>query len=370
VSARIAVIGAGSWGTALAVLLGRTGCAIRLWARRRALGESLRAARENPQYLPDVAFPDAVTVALDLAEALADAEFVLVAVPAKGMRETVRRLRDQVAPGQAVVSVAKGLESDSGLRMSQVIIEELGDSVARPSAATAAPTRRGLAAGRLAVLSGPNLAVEVAAGMATATVIASPDADLARRVQAVFLQPTFRAYTNPDVIGVELGGALKNVIAIGAGINDGLGFGDNTKAAVVTRGLAEITRLGVAMGAQAATFMGLAGVGDLVATCASRRSRNHRVGFELAQGKALPDILAGMKGQEAEGVPTTRAARMLAHRHGVEMPITEAIHAVLFEGLSPRDAVAALMTRRGKDELEEAWLRPERADPPREETIT
>jgi len=340
--AQVAVIGAGSWGTALAVLLGAKGCAVRLWARRPELGRSLRDARRNAQYLPDAPFPDAVSVALDLAEAATGAEFVLLAVPAKGMRETARRLRGAVSRDQALVSVAKGLEPDTGLRMSQVVAEELGES-----------------AGDVAVLSGPNLAVEVAAGMATATVIASHDADLARRAQAVFLQPTFRAYTNPDMTGVELGGALKNVIAIGAGINDGLGFGDNTKAAVVTRGLAEITRLGAAMGAQAATFMGLSGVGDLVATCASRRSRNHRVGFQLAQGRALADILADMAGQEAEGVPTTRAAQMLARRHGVEMPITDAIHGVLFEGLSPREAVAALMTRRGKDELEEAWLRPQ-----------
>jgi len=261
---------------------------------------------------------------------------VVLAVPSRGMRETVRALRPHLAPQHYLISAAKGLEDDTGLRMTEIIAQEL------PQPWGAAP----------ACLSGPNLAAEVAAGIATTTVIACADAAVARRAQQVFMQPTFRVYTNPDVVGVELGGALKNVIAIGAGINDGLGFGDNTKAALVTRGLAEMTRLGVALGAAAATFMGLSGIGDLVATCASRRSRNHYVGYQLALGRALDDILAGMD-MIAEGVPTTRAAVRLAGQVGVEMPITRAVHAVLFEGMQPSEAVRSLMSRDPRDERED-----------------
>ncbi len=203
----------------------------------------------------------------------------------------------------------------------------------------------------MAVLSGPNLAPEVAAGVATASVVGCEDGELAAAVQAAFSTPRFRVYTNHDVIGVELGGALKNIIAIGAGASDGLGFGDNAKAALLTRGLAEITRLGVALGAKAETFRGLSGMGDLVATCAGRKSRNHHVGYELAKGRRLPEILGDMR-QIAEGVETTRAAKRLAESVGVEMPITEAVHAVLFEGGAPQEAVRSLMTRSWRDELE------------------
>jgi glycerol-3-phosphate dehydrogenase (NAD(P)+) len=272
----------------------------------------------------------------DLAAAVAGAEMVTLAVPSQGMRETVRALRPHLAPQHFLISTAKGLEHDTGLRMTQVIAQEL------PEPWGACP----------ACLSGPNLAAEVAAGIATTSVIACADRERARHAQQLFMQPTFRVYTNSDVVGVELGGALKNVIAIGAGINDGLGFGDNTKAALVTRGLAEITRLGVALGATAATFIGLSGIGDLVATCASRRSRNHYVGYHLARGRALADILAGMDNMIAEGVQTTRAAVRLAEREGVDMPITRAVRAVLFEGLAPFQAVRQLMTRDARDECE------------------
>jgi glycerol-3-phosphate dehydrogenase (NAD(P)+) len=332
----VAIVGAGSWGTALAALLGREGRRVRLWARRPEMAQSLRLRRENQQYLAGVTLPDPVEPHHDLACALEGAQTVVLAVPSRGMRETVRALRPHLKPQHTLISAAKGLEHHTGLRMTEVIAQEL-------------PAQWGASA---ACLSGPNLAAEVAAGIATTTVIASTDAELARRAQRLFMCPTFRVYTNPDVIGVELGGALKNVIAIGAGINDGLGFGDNTKAALVTRGLAEMTRLGVALGAAPETFMGLSGIGDLVATCASRRSRNHYVGYRLALGRTLDEILSGMD-MIAEGVPTTEAAVRLAHATGVEMPITRAVHAVLFEELRPLDAVRELMLREARDEREE-----------------
>lgn len=334
--APVAIIGAGSWGTALAVLLGRAGVPVRLWARRAEMAQSLRMRRENQQYLPGVALPDSVEPHADMAAAVAGAAMVVLAVPSQGMRETVRALRPHLMPQHCVISAAKGLEHDTGLRMTEIIAQELPE----PWGATPA------------CLSGPNLAAEVAAGIATTTVVACADSDRARRAQELFMQPSFRVYTNPDVIGVELGGALKNIIAIGAGINDGLGFGDNTKAALVTRGLAEMTRLGVALGAAPQTFVGLSGIGDLVATCASRRSRNHYVGYHLALGRPLDDVLAGMD-MIAEGVPTTGAAVRLAEQSGVETPITRAVHAVLFEGLVPLDAVRQLMQREARDEREE-----------------
>jgi glycerol-3-phosphate dehydrogenase (NAD(P)+) len=334
--APLAIVGAGSWGTALAVLLGRAQVPVRLWARRPEMARSLELRRENQQYLPGITLPDVVRPVADLPDALGDAEIVLLAVPSAGMRETIRALRPYLRSQHRVISAAKGLEHDTGLRMTQIIVQELPEPWS----------------GCAACLSGPNLAAEVAAGIVTTTVIACADGDLARRAQRLFMQPAFRVYTNPDVVGVELGGALKNIIAIGAGINDGLGFGDNTKAALVTRGLAEITRLGVALGAAPATFMGLSGIGDLVTTCASRRSRNHYVGYHLALGRPLDEILAGMD-MIAEGVPTTCAAIRLASDAGVEMPIACAVHAVLYEGMRPLDAVRQLMLREARDESEE-----------------
>jgi len=334
----VAILGAGSWGTALAVVLGRAGVAVRLWGRRPELVRLLAKERVNHQYLPDITLPDSVEPREKMERALAGAGAAVLAAPAVGMRDLARQLLPLLQDGQMPITAAKGLEEDTGLRMSEVIAQEI------PGAGET-----------VVAMSGPNLAVEVARGIATTTVVACRNPDLAQRAQALFMQPSFRVYTNPDVIGVELGGALKNVIAIGAGISDGLGFGDNSKAALATRGLAEITRLGAALGARPETFRGLAGIGDLMATCASRHSRNHQVGFLLAQGRPLSEILAAMD-QIAEGVPTTRAALMLAKKAGVEMPIAAAIRAVLFEGLPPRDAVASLMLRSGKDELDETWV--------------
>jgi len=331
-STPIAIIGAGSWGTALAVLLGRQGRLVRLWPRRREQAEALSEQRENVRYLPGVPLPEKVAICAALEEAVTGSLLVVLAVPAQGMRMIASQVAPYLPLQQPLLSVAKGLEPDSAKRMSEVIAEVLPNQP-------------------LAVLSGPNLAREVAAGIPTTSVVASQQGGLCRLVQEAFMGPTFRVYTNRDVIGVELGGALKNIIAIGAGISDGLGFGDNTKAALVTRGLVEIIRLGVAMGARAETFQGLSGLGDLMATCASPHSRNYRVGFRLAKGEKLPVILESMD-QIAEGVPTTKAAVSVAGRHQVEMPITTQLHEVLFGGMSPRQAVASLMSRAGRDELE------------------
>ena len=332
----IALIGTGSWGTALSILLGGKGRRVMLYARRQEMADALTADRENCLYLPGVRLPDTIEVVTDLGAVLADAPCVVLAVPTVGMRETVRRMAPLLRDEQLLVITAKGLEVDTGCRMSEVVAQELG----------------GHCADRVVALSGPNLAREVALGIASTSVAASGDAAAAGRAQELFMTPRFRVYTNPDLIGVELGGALKHVIAIGAGVSDGLGFGDNTKAALVTRGLAEITRLGVAMGAQAATFRGLAGVGDLMATCATTASRNHRVGYELAQGRSLDQILAGMNQMIAEGIPTTRAVHSLSRQIGVEMPIADVVHDLLFAGRSPQAAVEELMQRAGRSELE------------------
>ena len=335
----IAVLGAGSWGTALAILLARKGLRVRLWARRPSLARLMAKQRRNPEYLSEFPLAEQVEPHEALDEALDGVQLLVLAVPTKGMRWLLRLVRPILTDRQALLVAAKGLESRTGLRMSQVVEARLGPEW-QP---------------RIGVLSGPNLAVEVAGGTPTSAVIACADPRLARHIQQVFMQPSFRVYTNPDIVGVELGGALKNVIAIGAGISDGLGFGDNTKAAYLTRGLAEMTRLGAALGANPATFGGLSGLGDLVATCAGPSSRNHYVGRELASGRSLKTILSDMR-QIAEGVPSARAALRLAVRAGVEAPITQAICSVLFEGLDPRKAVASLMTRAGKDELQESWL--------------
>jgi len=328
----ISILGAGSWGTALAVLLGREGRRVRLRPRRREQAETLSRRRENLLYLPGVPLPEEVEICAEMKQSLSGSSLVLLAVPAKGMREIAGQAAPHLSPGQPLLSVAKGLEPDSGKRMSEVIAELLPKQP-------------------LAVLSGPNLASEVAAGIPATSVVASRDEALSRYIQGIFMGPRFRVYTNSDVIGVELGGALKNIIAISAGISDGLGFGDNSKAALVTRGLAEMTRLGVAMGARALTFQGLSGIGDLMATCASPRSRNYKVGFRLAKGERLSEILGSMD-QVAEGVPTTRAAVSLAGRYQVEMPIACHLHGVLFEDVPPPQAVAQLMSRPARDEWE------------------
>jgi len=329
---KAAVIGTTAWGTTLAVLLARRGLPTWLWSRKEQEAERLRRDRENAARQPGLAFPPALAVTHDMAEALADTGLAVIAVPSATMRDNLRWMRPHLEPQTIMLSAVKGLEADTGKRMSELIEEEL------PSATP------------LCVLSGPNLSREIARGLPAATIIASRDLGAAEAVRDLFMSPTFRVYTHDDVAGVELAGALKNIVAIGAGMCDELGYGDNAKAGFLTRGLAEIARLGVAAGAKPLTFIGLAGVGDLMATCYSALSRNHTVGVELAKGRPLAEVLASLQ-QTAEGVTTTVAARNLARRLNVEMPITEQIYRVLFEGLDPRRGVAELMGRAPKHEL-------------------
>ncbi len=329
-----AIIGSGSWGTALAVLLSKKGCSVKLWARRDELAQVMAREHVNAQYLPGVFLPDAVMPTSDIADALVDSDTVILAVPSGGVRQALVLLKDYLKPGMLIVHAGKGLECETGLRGSQVISEVLGDEAGR----------------ECVVLSGPNLAVELAKDIPTATVVASASVENAVRAQTLFSSPSLRVYRSNDIAGVELGGALKNVLAIGAGISDGLGYGDNTKATLITRGLVEMTRLGVALGADARTFTGLSGIGDLMATSASRLSRNLRLGLMLGQGKNIEDSLRSL-GQVAEGMPTCEAAYNLSKKLNISMPITEQIHAVLFEGKSPRKAVRDLMTRDYKEEL-------------------
>ncbi len=330
---QVGVVGTTSWGTTLAIVLARQGLDVRLWARTGPEAEALRSAGENRRFLPGVSFPPNLRVTSSLGEALHDAQLVIIAVPSRSLRANARQVRDAIAPGAVVVSAAKGLELDTGKRMSQVLEEELPPALH----------------GGICALSGPNLAREIIEGKPSSTVIASRNEEAAREAQAIINSPRFRVYTNEDIIGVELGGALKNIIALGAGICDGLEYGDNAKAAFITRGLAEITRLGVAAGASPLTFAGLAGMGDLVATCCSRLSRNRYVGEQLAKGKTLREVRASML-NVAEGVDTTAAAVKLAQRLGVEMPITQATYSVLFDGVALEQAISALLGRAPRPE--------------------
>ncbi|HAX82332.1 MAG TPA: NAD(P)H-dependent glycerol-3-phosphate dehydrogenase [Actinobacteria bacterium] len=330
---RIAVIGAGSWGTAMACACGRT-TETTLWARRPDLADRIMMTGSNPDYLPGVPIPDTVTATTSLAKALADAEVVVMAVPSHGFRDVLEQAAPHLPAGQPILSLTKGIERDTLLRMTEVIHEVV--SGADPD--------------RVGVLTGPNLAMEVAQGQPTAAVVAVRDLDTAARLQRLLMGPTFRVYTNPDVVGCESAGALKNVMAIAAGMAHGLGYGDNSMAALVTRALAELTRLGVAMGGNPLTFAGLAGMGDLIATCFSEKSRNRRVGVELGKGRPLAEIVGEMK-MVAEGVKTTAAVLALADRYGIEMPIATMVGAVINDGRLPAELVEGLMMREAKAEL-------------------
>lgn len=329
---RVTVVGAGSWGTTFAALVA-TRAEVTLWARRRELAERIATERENPDYLPGRRLPDTLAVTDDLAAAVGDAEVVVMAVPSHGFRAVLVAAAPSL-PRVPIVSLAKGIEEGTLLRMTEVVAEVLPG---HPSEI-------------VGVLTGPNLAREIAEGQPAATVLAMVDEETARRLQAVFMGPTFRVYTNPDVVGCESAGAMKNVMAIAAGMADGLGFGHNTLATLITRALAEMTRLGMAMGGRRETFAGLAGMGDLIATCMSRKSRNHTVGFHLGRGRRLEDVVAEMR-MVAEGVKTARAVLALARRHGVEMPIAQKVGDVLYEDASVRAAIAELMGRPPKSEL-------------------
>ena len=319
----------------MGIILARNGVPAVLVAQTPAEAQQLSSTRQNSRFLPGFPFPKELTVSSNLDEALDGTRMVILAVPSSRFRENARRLRSSIKNSPIVLSASKGLELDTSKRMSQILKEELPKELHA----------------MLCVLSGPNLALEIIKGQPASTVIAAADANLAQQVQMALMSPSFRVYTNEDVIGVELGGALKNIIALGAGISDGLGSGDNAKYAFITRGLAEITRLGVAAGALPLTFAGLAGLGDLVATCASPLSRNRYVGEQLARGKSLENILTGMK-NVAEGVNTTVAALRLADQLGVEMPITRTTYRVLYEGHDPSQSEAELMGRRPRSENE------------------
>jgi glycerol-3-phosphate dehydrogenase (NAD(P)+) len=346
----VAIIGAGAWGTGLAIVLGRKGThRVRLWAHEEDVCKSITQQRINERFLPGRQIPQSVTATNDLGAVLAGAQIVVSVMPSQHCRGLFTRMRPMISPEALIVSATKGLEEGSLERMTEVIGEVLKSEGARPLS-------RSLRQGEeldfsIGALSGPSFAQEVARGDPTAITIASENEMLLRTVQQEFSDAAFRVYTNTDVVGVELGGALKNIIAIAAGICDGLGLGHNSVAALITRGLAEMTRLIVACGGRAETMAGLAGLGDLVLTCTGGLSRNRSVGVELGRGRKLPEILAGMHGMVAEGIFTTTAAVGLARARDVEMPITEQMHAILHEGKSPREAIHKLMTRSGKSEI-------------------
>lgn len=329
--AKITVYGAGSWGTALAVSMGKAGHQVPLLGRNLEEMQLMHERRENLRYLPGVVLPQTVEPSTELKQL--DSEMVILSVPSHGVRMAAQQIRQYLKPGTILVNTAKGLEEGTHRRLSEVLTEELPGYP-------------------IVVLSGPSHAEEVGRDMPTTVVVASEDLEAAEKVQDLMMTPKFRVYTNPDEVGVELGGALKNVIALCTGIAEGLGFGDNTKAALMTRGLAEIARLGVAMGGNALTFAGLAGVGDLIVTCTSQHSRNRRAGVALGQGKPLDQVLKEV-GMVVEGVRTTRVAYELGRLQGISMPITEQAYRVLFEGADPKVGVSALMMRGKKHELEE-----------------
>lgn len=334
----IAVIGGGAWGTGLAIVLGRKGThRVRIWAHEKDVCESISKGHVNDRFLPGHRIPDSVEASNDLAAVLNAAQIIVSVMPSQHCRQLFERIKPHLRPRTLILSATKGLEEGSLQRMTEVIGNVLDPGV-------------GLAHS-IGALSGPSFAQEVARGDPTAITVASQDAALLQTVQQEFSDPAFRVYTNRDVVGVELGGALKNIIAIAAGICDGLGLGHNSVAALITRGLAEMTRLVVACGGLPETMAGLAGLGDLVLTCTGGLSRNRSVGVELGRGKKLPEIIAGMHGMVAEGVFTTTAAVGLARARGVEMPITEQMHALLHDGKSPREAIQELMTRSGKSEI-------------------
>ena len=329
---RAAVLGTGSWGTAFGKVLADAGTDVVLWARRPELAAAVREQHENPDYLPGVRLPDNLTATDDPTEAVRDAEFVVLAVPSQSLRDNLGTVASSLSRGAVLVSLMKGVELGTTKRMSEVIIE-VADVPGE----------------QVAVISGPNLAKEIASGQPAATVVACADEEAATRLQAACLTRYFRPYTNRDVVGCELGGAVKNVIALATGMAEGMGFGDNTKASLITRGLAETARLGAALGADPLTFSGLAGLGDLVATCTSPLSRNRTFGERLGRGETLEQIQA-QKTQTAEGVKSCRSILDLAWKHDVDMPITEHVVKVVHEGMTPQEMVRSLMSREAKSE--------------------
>ena len=330
---KISVIGAGSWGSALALSLYKNNHKVHMWTRDEEQVKEIRETKQNSKFLPGIIFPDDLIISGNLEEVVKDSEIIVLAVPSQAVRSVCKQIKPFVKDNQILVDVAKGLERETGLRLSDVVKEELPNN---PYVA----------------LSGPSHAEEVSKFMPTTLVAACEEIKYAEEVQDAFMSPSLRVYTNPDIIGVELGGALKNIIAFGAGMCDGLGYGDNTKAALMTRGIAEMGRLGVAMGANVNTFTGLAGIGDLIVTCTSMHSRNRRAGILMGQGKTLQETLDEVK-MVVEGITATEVAYKVSRRLNISMPITEAIYSVLYEGANADEAVLELMTRAKKHEMED-----------------
>ncbi len=331
---KVGIIGTTIWGITLSIILAEKGMDVGLWARTEKEAKDLQKSGPDPEETSDRAFPDNVLITHEIEAALDEAKAVILVVPSQSMRQNIKLIAGHLGKSMLVVSAAKGLEIGSGLRMSQVIAEEINPRFHD----------------NICVISGPNLAREILCGLPAATVAAAENGSVARQAQRLLTTPNLCVFTNTDVVGVELGGSLKNIIALGAGIADGLGYGDNAKAAYVTRGLTEITALGVALGANPLTFSGLAGLGDVITTCASPLSRNHYVGVELTKGHPLAEILSNMSGV-AEGVTTTLVARNLAQKLGLEMPITERIHQVLYEDGDPKEVAAEMMGANVRHEL-------------------
>lgn len=335
--AKVAVLGAGSWGTTLAIHLVKNQHEVRLWEFQPDVAVELERTRENRLFLPGIAIPPSIKISSEMASLVVDAEVILFVVPSFAVRNTARQLNHYDLEHEQIILInaAKGIENDTLLRMSEVLKEELPGRFHH----------------RIATLSGPSHAEEVSNGLPTAIVAASEDMNTAETVQSLFMSSVLRVYTNQDIIGVELAGSLKNIIAIATGICDGLGFGDNTRGALLTRGLAEIARLGTAMGANPLTFAGLSGMGDLITTCTSRHSRNRYVGEQIGQGKTLDEVLSEMV-MVAEGVKTTKSAHQLREKFAMDMPITEKMYSVLFENENPQQAVMGLMERNPKSEID------------------
>lgn len=333
---KVAVIGAGSWGTALAIVLADNGHEVRIWGHKPQQIEEINSQHSNKKYLPDISLPKNIVGYSSLEEALHGIETMVLAVPTKAIREVLQKIIAVHSEPLTIVHVSKGIEPDTLLRISEMIEEEMPKELMKD----------------LIVLSGPSHAEEVSLKHPTTVTVSSKNMEAAERIQDLFINSTFRVYTNPDIIGVEIGGALKNIIALAAGISDGLGYGDNAKAALITRGLAEIARLGTKMGASPLTFSGLTGIGDLIVTCTSVHSRNWRAGNLIGKGQPLDEVLENM-GMVVEGVRTTKAAYQLAEKYDVCMPITKVLYRVLFEGETPKDAVDALMSRMKTHEMED-----------------
>lgn len=330
---KICVLGAGSWGTALALVVAKKGYNVSMWTLSEDQCQKVNSTRENVDYLPGVNIPKNIHITTGLKEAINDSSVIVLAVPSQAIRSVCKQIKPFVNKNQILVDVAKGLEKGTGLRLSQVCEKELPEC-------------------KYVVLSGPSHAEEVSRDIPTTVVVASEDLTTAEKIQDIFMSPKFRVYTNPDVVGVELGGALKNIIAFGAGICDGLGYGDNAKAALMTRGIREISRLGVAMGAETSTFSGLSGIGDLIVTCTSMHSRNRRAGILIGQGKSLDETLKEVK-MVVEGITATEVAYEVAKKLNIEMPITNAIYSVLHDGANPDEVVDELMMRNRTHEVEE-----------------